>query len=242
MSNTLSFSPVPRQRSRHDGWSADKQGQFIEALAHYGIVCAAAEKVGMSAASAYRLRRAEGAESFAAAWDEALPTGMMQLQDIAMDRAINGVAVPRFYKGQQIGEVRWYDNRLLMFMLRHTNPQRYGRYAADEDLARRNAQEEANCEARRLDQLQRAEALLAATEAELEELENGTSHASGLEVRHLIHEMSLRRDRLKSVIGQLRQVDTLRAAEASIEQIAANGRFSARNAAHFKRRLAGFGP
>jgi hypothetical protein len=162
---------------------------------------------------------------------------MMRLQDIAMDRAIHGVAVPRFYKGEQVGEVRWFDNRLLTFMLRHTNPQRYGRYAADEDLARRNAAEEAACEARRLDQLQRAEALLAATEAEIAELEEGSSGMDGTRVRHVLHEMQLRRDRLQSVIYQLRQVDTLRAAEASIDQLVAAGRISARNGKVFKRRL-----
>lgn len=242
MSNIPAFVPVPRKRDRHDGWTAGRQRDFLEALAHYGIVSAAAEKVGKSAASAYRLRKAEGGESFDAAWDEALSIGMMRLQDIAMDRAINGVAVPRFYKGEVVGEVRWYDNRLLAFMLRHANPRIFGPHAADEDLARRSEAEEARCEARRLEQLERAEALLAATEAELEELECAGSSTAGLEARTLLHEMEKRRDRLQSVIAQLRQVDTLRAAEASIDQLVASGRFSARNAAHFRSRLGGMGP
>lgn len=237
MSITPSFTPVPRQRSRHDGWSAEKQVAFVEALAQHGIVRAAAEKVGMHPASAYRLRDAEGAESFAAAWDKALKTGMAQLCDIAMDRAINGVAVPHFYKGQQVGEHRWFDNRLLMFMLRHTNPQRFGRYSADVDMSERADREQAEAEAKRLDQLARAEALLAATEAELAEIEAGNSTEAGLEARHLQHELVQRRDRLISIVHQLRAVDTAREAEASIDQLVAAGRYSTRHGAIFKRQL-----
>lgn len=134
MSIAPHFTPVPRQRSRHDGWSAEKQHDFIMALAEYGIVRAAAEKIGMNAASAYKLREADGAESFAAAWDKALKTGMAQLVDIAMDRAIHGVAVPHFYKGEQVGERRWFDNKLLMFMMRQTMTRRFGPDASKYDL------------------------------------------------------------------------------------------------------------
>jgi hypothetical protein len=242
MSITPSFFPVPRQRSRHDGWNAEKQYAFIEALAACGIVRAAAEKVGMHAASAYRLRDADGAESFAAAWDAALKTGMAQLVDVAMDRAINGVAVPHFYKGQQVGETRWFDNRLLMFMLRHTSPQMFGRFAAEVDIAERADREQAEAEARRLAQLERAEALLAATEAELGEIEADGSTEQGLESRHLQHQTIQRRDRLISIVAQLRIVDTARAAEASIDQLVAAGRYTARHGAIFKRQLHVGGP
>jgi hypothetical protein len=241
MSN-IPFTPVPRQRSRHDGWTAERQVAFIDALAGCGIVCAAAQKVGKSPTSAYRLKLAEGAESFSAAWDEALGIGMMRLQDIAMDRAINGVAVPHFYKGEQVGETRWYDNRLLTFMLRHTNPRLFGRYAAEEEQARRAEREQAEAEARRLDQLTRAEALLAATEAELDTLEPGARADEGDEARVHRHEWTQRKERLISIIAQLRQVDTAREAEASIDALVASGRYSARHGAIFKQRLRAAGP
>ena len=241
MSMSPAFTPVPRQRSRHDGWSADKQSAFIDALSQYGIVRAAAEKVGMHAASAYKLREADGAESFSAAWDKALKTGMAQLVDIAMDRAIHGVAVPHFYKGEQVGERRWFDNKLLMFMMRHTAPQMFGRFAAEVDLAQRSDQDQAAAEARRLDQLTRAEALLAATEAELEELESsncaGKDLDRALQARELSHQLLQRRDRLITIVAQLRQVDTAREAEASIDQLVAQGRYSARHGSIFKRQL-----
>jgi hypothetical protein len=242
MSNASDFTPVPRQRSRHDGWSAAKQRAFIDALGQHGIVRAAAEKVGMHPASAYRLREAEGAASFDAAWAKALKTGMAQLVDIAMDRAIHGVAVPRFYKGEQVGEARWYDNKLLMFMMRHTSPQMFGRFAAEVDLAQRSDREQAEAEARRLDQLARAEALLAATDAELAEVEAGGPAAKGLAARELEHQLVQRRDRLVTIVAQLRQVDTAREAEASIDQLVAQGRYSARHGAIFKRQLGGAGP
>jgi hypothetical protein len=242
MSNSLSFTPVPRQRERHDGWSAKKQVEFIEALTVSGMVLRAAEAVGMNAASAYKLREAEGAESFAKAWDTALRIGTTQLADIAMDRAINGVAIPHYYKGQQVGEHRWYDNKLLMFMLRHTNSQKFGPHAAEVELAERIMREEAAAEAKRLKQLERAEALLVQTEVELEELETVTSIEKGLESRSLKYQLEQQRDRLCSIIAQLRQVDSIHAAEASIDQCVAQGRYSARHAAIFKKQLRGPGP
>jgi hypothetical protein len=242
MSINLPFTPVPRQRERHDGWSAQKQADFIEALSATGMVLRAAEKVGMNAASAYRLREAEGAESFAKAWDAALRIGSAQLADIAMDRAINGIAIPHYYKGEKVGEHRWYDNKLLMFMLRHTNSQKFGPHSAEVDLAERIAREEAAAEAKRLEQLERAEALLAQTEAELEEMETEGSVATGLEARTLKHQLEQRRDRLAAIIAQLRQVDSVHAAEASIDQCVAEGRYSARHGAIFKKQLRGGGP
>lgn len=34
--------------------------------------------------------------------------------------------IPIFHKGEQVGEKRWYNDRLLMFILRHHMPSRYG--------------------------------------------------------------------------------------------------------------------
>ena len=65
------FRPVPL-RSRRDGWSAERQCAFLTQLYLTGSVTAAARAVGMSRASAYRLREREGAESFAFAWDRVL--------------------------------------------------------------------------------------------------------------------------------------------------------------------------
>lgn len=121
----LDFEPVPR-KYRCDGWTADRQRGFIAALAETGSVKHAAQRINMSPEGAYYLRRQPGAESFCAAWSAALDHGVQRFTDIAIDRAIEGVPVPIHWQGQQIGEKRLYDNRLLQFVLRHHLPDRYG--------------------------------------------------------------------------------------------------------------------
>lgn len=68
----LDFDPVPRLKHRPDGWDAECQRAFIAALSLTGSVRAAARAVGKAVFGAEQLRRAEGAESFLAAWDEAM--------------------------------------------------------------------------------------------------------------------------------------------------------------------------
>jgi hypothetical protein len=65
-------SPKPRTRIRRDGWTAERQLRFLDALAATRSITRAAAAAGMSRESAYRLRdRREGA-LFAAIWDRAL--------------------------------------------------------------------------------------------------------------------------------------------------------------------------
>jgi hypothetical protein len=113
-------------RSRHDGWTPDKQEEFIDALAESGCVAEAARRVGMGISSAYALRRRVRSKSFRAAWDAALDHAVSRLSDAAFARAINGVANPIFFQGEQIGERRHFDERLTMFILRYRDPERYG--------------------------------------------------------------------------------------------------------------------
>jgi len=119
------FLPVP-VRPRHDGWTPERQRQFVEALADTGCVSLAAARVGLSAESAYRLRRRDDAKDFDLAWDAALAHGVRRLTDLAFERAINGVATPVFYQGEIVGEKRTYSDRLLMFALRFHDPLNYG--------------------------------------------------------------------------------------------------------------------
>ena len=65
------FYPVPT-RTRRDGWTVERQADFLGMLAETGSVIGACEAVGISRKSAYRLRTLPGAKSFAAAWDAAL--------------------------------------------------------------------------------------------------------------------------------------------------------------------------
>jgi len=112
----LAFTPVPAKR--HDGWTESRQRDFIEQLACLGLVSAAARAAGMSPKSAYALRKRAGAESFAAAWDAAVGEGRARAVDIAIERALTGVAQPIFYRGRQIGERRHYNETLVIAALK----------------------------------------------------------------------------------------------------------------------------
>jgi len=121
----LAFTPVPRLQMRHDGWGPDVQRTFIECLADTVSVKEAARRVGLSASSAYRLRRhPEGAE-FAAAWAAARAHAIEQIEDFALDRAANGVEVPVFAYGDKVATRRVFSEPLVMFMLKNLAPERY---------------------------------------------------------------------------------------------------------------------
>ena len=124
------FTPVPRLRARHDGWTPERQTGFIEKLADYGSVRAAANAVGMTPESAYYLRRQPEADGFARAWQAALDLGIAKVEDTAMERALNGVQVPVYAYGKIIGTRTVYNDRLLMFMLRNRAPKRFAAHGA----------------------------------------------------------------------------------------------------------------
>jgi hypothetical protein len=129
----IPFTPVPL-RHRHDGWTADRQIAFLKALAATCCVADACKAVGMSRDSAYDLRARPSAVAFRAAWLAALDCGIDRGEDAAVSRWINGVPRPIFYKGEQVGEWREFDERLTMFMLRHRRPQRYSEEAVRKAL------------------------------------------------------------------------------------------------------------
>ena len=114
----LDFTPVPR-RYRHDGWTPERQRAFIAALAVTGCVDRAARMVNIAQTNCYELRRAPGAEGFRRAWDAALDFAVPKLKDIAFQRAIEGELVPVFSGGKLMGFRRKYNDKLLMFCLRH---------------------------------------------------------------------------------------------------------------------------
>lgn len=119
------FTPVPRRSQRHDGWTPERQRAFIEALADTGSVEAAARAVDMSSVGAYHLRRQPGAEQFRAAWEAALALGVQKIEDVAMDRALNGTQEPVYSYGKLIGTRIKHNDGLLMFILRNRAPERF---------------------------------------------------------------------------------------------------------------------
>jgi hypothetical protein len=125
--NPEEYRWVPvRRRPRYDGWTEEKQRRFIEALADTGLVSSAAKAVGMSRESANRLRRAPHGAAFARAWDAARQHAGAALEDIAFERAIEGVEQNVYNEyGEVIATKRLYNDRLLTFLLRHLKPERY---------------------------------------------------------------------------------------------------------------------
>jgi hypothetical protein len=115
-------------RARRDGWTPERQAGFIRALAESGCVVEACARVGMSDSSAYRLVARSDAVSFRLAWDAAMDFATRRLSSAAFSRALNGVSVPVFYQGEVVGERRYYDERLTMFLLRYRDPLRYGKW------------------------------------------------------------------------------------------------------------------
>lgn len=102
---------------RRDGWTLERQTGFLRALAATHNVDQAARSVGMTRQSAYRLRARLRGEPFDLAWDAAFQAAFDVLAEAAMERALNGVEVPHFYKGEVVGTSRQFDGRLTVALL-----------------------------------------------------------------------------------------------------------------------------
>ena len=114
----LHFTPAPLDRTRHDGWTPERQRQFITALREMGSVGFAAKAVSMGRVSAYALRKRAGAEGFARAWDRALHQGRQRIFDLAMERAMDGVTTIRVHKGGSVHVAGGPDMRMITAGLR----------------------------------------------------------------------------------------------------------------------------
>jgi hypothetical protein len=108
--------PVARA-ARHDGWTPERQVAFLNALATHHNVSAAARSVGMSRSSAYKLRARLKGEPFDMAWGAAFQCAFDALGHAALDRALNGVERPHYYKGELVGTSRVFDERLTVALL-----------------------------------------------------------------------------------------------------------------------------
>jgi len=113
----LEILPPARPGARHDGWTSAKQAAFLRALAETHSVAGAARSVGMTRQSAYKLRARLQGQPFDLAWDAAFQCAFDALAESAMERALNGVEVPHFHKGELVGTSRRYDERLTVALL-----------------------------------------------------------------------------------------------------------------------------
>ncbi len=72
----------------------------------------------MSEQSAHALRRRAGAAGFSAAWSAALRSAIAnRLATLAIDKAVNGTVVRRYYHGELVSEERVHSEKLLLWLL-----------------------------------------------------------------------------------------------------------------------------
>ncbi len=127
----LPFAPV-QFRARHDGWTPARQHEFIMLLADTGSVSAAAQGVGMTVQTAYRLRRHPDATEFREAWDRAVEQASAMIEQLALSRVLNGERESRYKHGIEAeARVRPCSDRLLIYMLeRHERQRRLRAWSA----------------------------------------------------------------------------------------------------------------
>lgn len=141
------FEPVA-VRARCDGWSVERQCGFLAQLYVTGSVAAAARGVGMTARSAHRLRRREGAESFAAAWERvmAAPGSGYRRPDKPDYRKVptstlaaqleTGLVRPVVHRGRMVRIIAKHDDSTLLRLMRRLDAAaaRAGPEASEEDF------------------------------------------------------------------------------------------------------------
>ena len=99
---------------------------MLEALARGLSPRRAAEAAGLGRSTAFLWRQQD--PEFAAKWNEAVAEGIDLLEDEARRRAVDGYNErPIFRDGVQVGEIRTYSDRLLIFLLKRRRPEVYAR-------------------------------------------------------------------------------------------------------------------
>ncbi len=116
---------TPALRHHHNGWTPERQQGFLQHLALHGSVAAAAAHVGLSRQSAYWLRRQPVGAAFGAAWDAALADRGRWIDDLAMDRLLDGEEEVIERDGVVVAvRRRPADVRLLLFHLKRLERQK----------------------------------------------------------------------------------------------------------------------
>lgn len=116
-----------------DRWTKRKMADFLRALGATHSVAAAARSVGMSRQSAYKLRARLKGAPFDIAWETAFQHTYDALAQVALERALHGVEVPHYHRGELVGTSRHYDERLTVYLLsarNSKNAQMLSRYGA----------------------------------------------------------------------------------------------------------------
>jgi hypothetical protein len=97
-----------------------RRAAFLAGLERGLSAAGAAAAAGVHRSLAYKWRMMS--RDFEAAWRLAEQAGADVLEDEALRRALEGSEKPVFYRGQQVGTVRTYNDRLLMLLLQRRRP------------------------------------------------------------------------------------------------------------------------
>jgi transposase-like protein len=101
----------------------EKRAAFLAVLAKGYSVTAAVEAAGLARSTVYAWRESDPA--FAQAWEEAEESGTDRLEDVAYQRATDGVLEPVYQGGRLVGEVRKVSDTLAIFLLKGRRPWKF---------------------------------------------------------------------------------------------------------------------
>lgn len=109
---------------------------FLAAFSETGSIIRASAKAGIDRHN-HSLWMGKD-QIYAAAFDLAKEIACDTLESEAVRRAVEGVAEPVFYRGEECGEIRRYSDKLLMFLLKGVAPEKYREQRKGEILRPRN--------------------------------------------------------------------------------------------------------
>jgi hypothetical protein len=97
--------------------------KFLAHLSKTANVTESAKVIGMSRQGVYDARDTD--PSFRRAWDQAVEIATDTLEQEARRRALDGWDEPVFYRGEEIGRVRQYSDRMLELLLKANRPRKF---------------------------------------------------------------------------------------------------------------------
>lgn len=127
MADTDIFKKRPSGMELHHAQlklSADRKKKLIlQLLAQTGSPIVACQRLGIATESFYRYKKEDA--DFAQAVAETMEEVGDMLEAVALDRAVNGVDKPVYYKGEVVGHVTEYSDGLLEKLLKAAKPEKY---------------------------------------------------------------------------------------------------------------------
>lgn len=96
---------------------------FLASLAGGHTITESCRAAGIGRSTVYELRQRD--EAFALAWHDAQEAGTDRFEAEARRRAIEGTLRPVFFRGEEVGQVREFSDRLLELELKARRPEKY---------------------------------------------------------------------------------------------------------------------